>query len=340
MLVDLRMPNSSEFNASGSPTFDPAVQSDNIAFSQHEMLACDGCSRQNPPNRTNCIYCGTELAFRTANLEDRRPITRDLEAWESGFNVIVRSQENDQGLSAASKIVREDIELKSIVELGIPMPVARFESLRLAETLASSLQKLGIDCSVVSDADLDVERMPVRLSSIEIADGKFLFTDFNTHAIHEIAFADLTLLVSGQLNSTRTDVVEKRKRKGTKVMDETASFADEKILDLYAKCDTRGFRINPAGFDFSCLGVNKSMLAGENLDRLVTFLSDFSSNVRVETSYAKARQLLGPIWEIEIRREVQGMIRSGIGKRGFGRVESTSNLRQFTKYSRLQRHLL
>ncbi|MBK6751586.1 MAG: hypothetical protein IPG67_16710 [Acidobacteria bacterium] len=320
--------------------FDPAIQSEKIAFAPGELVSCDACSRQNPPNRTHCLYCGKELEFRAEDLDDQKPVARALESWEAGFNVIFRSALSNCDVSAANVLLSENSELAAIVRSGIPMPIARVESLKLAEILADKLKGVGIDCIVVGDADLDVERPPVRLSKVAVAGGHFEFTDFNTHSTVRIAFSDLTLIVTGQLNRTRTDLIEKRKRKGPELLDETASFADETLLDLYTTNDIRGYRIFSAGFDFSCLGDKMSLLARENMDRLITYLSDSAPSVIVVTNYAAARRYLAPFWEIETRSDAQGIKRIGFGKLGFGKTESTSNLQQFTKYSRLQRHLL
>ncbi len=320
--------------------FDPAIQSENIAFAPGELVGCDNCLRHNPPNRTHCLYCGKELEFSAELLDNRKPVARALESWESGFNVIFRSAVSNCDLSAANLLLSENAELEAIVRSGIPMPIARVESLKLAQTLAIKMKGLGIDCIVVGDADLEVARPPVRLSKVAIENGHFEFTDFNTHSTTRVAFSDLTLIVIGQLNRSRTDLIEKRKRKGPELLDETASFADESLLDIYITNDTRGFRIFPAGFDFSCLGDKMSLLARENMDRLVTYLTARALSVNVVNNYTAARRHLAPFWEIETRSDAQGIKRIGFGKLGFGKTESTSNLQQFTKYSRLQRHLL
>ena len=334
------MTNSLDSKEHDHLSFDPAIQSENIAFSPSELLMCQGCSRQNPPNRINCIYCGKELKFREEDVIDRHLVSRQLEAWEAGFNIIFRSASNGCDLMAATKLLGENIDLTAIVAAGNPVPIARVDSLKLAEILVTKMLGSGVVCSIVSDADLDAERPPIRLSKIEIADDLFFFTDFNTRSSMEIANEDLTLIVTGQLNRTRTDLIEKRKRKGSELLDESASFTDELIVDLYTRNEPRGFRIYPAGFDFSCLGQEKGILARENIERLVTYLSSLASNARFVSSYSAARPFLARVWEVESRTDAQGIKRIGFGKRGFGKTESTSNLQQFTKYSRLQRHLL
>ena len=48
---------------------------------------------------------------------------------------------------------------------------------------------------------------------------------------------------------------------------------------------------------------------------------------------------LGTVWEIESRNDPQRPKAFGVWQVEFGTVASTSNLNQFTKYSRLQWHL-
>ena len=335
------MPDSPESNNKESSTFDPSIQTENLAYSPDKMLACDGCSRQNPPNRTNCLYCGRELLIKAVDLENTKPITRSLEAWESGFNIILRSAIGSALDHTPSITPDSSIDLGSIIESQIPLPIARVESLKLAEILAEKYHGLGLRCTIISDADLAAERPPVRLSSIRITERNFEFIDFNARSVTEIPFAELALVVTGRLSQTRTEMLEKRRRKAeTKVIDETATSADESVLDIYTRSDRVGYRVYLAGFDFSCLGDRKGLLAGENMRRLAALLLDSAANALLIDSYAKVRHLLAGIWEIESRTDPQGLKRSGFGKVEFGKVETSSNLQQFNKFSRMQWHLL
>jgi hypothetical protein len=46
------------------------------------------------------------------------------------------------------------------------------------------------------------------------------------------------------------------------------------------------------------------------------------------------------VWDVDERTESLGIKRSGFAKKDLASVTTRSNLLQFTKYSRLQRHLL
>ena len=82
------------------------------------------------------------------------------------------------------------------------------------------------------------------------------------------------------------------------------------------------------------------MVAVENMRRLVVALKEYAPQAKLVSDYAKVSHALGGVWEVEARKDPQGLQRAGFGKVEFGSVASTSNLRQFTKYSRLQWQLL
>jgi hypothetical protein len=116
--------------------------------------------------------------------------------------------------------------------------------------------------------------------------------------------------------------------------------ADETLIDIYTRNDPTGYRIYMTGFDFSCLGEAKGMLAGENMRLLVTMLSEVTPSMRTISDHSQIKHLLGDIWEVESRKESQGARRAGFASKVFGSVQTTNDLSQFTKYSRMQWHLL
>jgi len=335
------MPDPPELKNQMPSTFDPSIQTENIAYSQDEMLACDRCSRQNPPNRANCIYCGGELAIKAEILGKLKPVTRKLEAWEAGFNVVLRSALGGRVENIGSILADDSVDVAAIIRSKAQLPIARVESVKLAELLVEQLAGSGLECTVISDAELAVETPPVRLSTIRIDEGSLELIDFNTRTNIRVLFEDLALIVVGTLSKSRTELLEKRRRNAeSKVIDEMATSADEMVLDLYTRSESRGFRIYLAGFDFSCLGERKGLLAAENMRQLAGLIAETAPNAKVANNYASIRHLLGGIWEVESRSDPQGLKRSGFGKVEFGKVETTSNLQQFNKYSRLQWHLL
>jgi len=112
------------------------------------------------------------------------------------------------------------------------------------------------------------------------------------------------------------------------------------LIDVYTRQNKNGFRIFGKGFDFSCLASEKGILAAENMKKLVQKFPEISPQVKIVDDYLGLRESLGNIWEVEIKNDSIGLRRESFGRFNMGNVTTASNLAQFTKYSRLQRHLL
>jgi hypothetical protein len=148
------------------------------------------------------------------------------------------------------------------------------------------------------------------------------------------------LIVPGSMIESKTESVEKRKKRESKLISETETTSDEKLLDIYTKGDGSGFRIQTKGFDFSCLGNDKSLFAAVNIDRLQTMLSSLASSAKTVDEYRANVSVLNTIWEPDMQKDFKGLTRTGLVQSGYANVARTSNLTQFTKYSRLQRQLI
>ena len=322
--------------------FDPAIQTENIAFDRADLVGCTECGRKNPPNRLQCLYCGRDLELEPELATALKPEWRKPDAWESGFNIVFVEARSEASVEKAARTLSlETTDLRRILQGNVGLPLARVADKSDANALLECLNTMGFSCRIVSDADLGAKKPPIRLRSITISDNGFGFVDFNTGAVTSVKCEDILVIVPGIVSSSRVDTLEKRKRKKeTKLLDESATMSDELVLDIYIAGDQNGFRIQQAGFDFSCLGPDKGLLATENLRLLTVMLKDRSPNAKLVLNYTEVRYALGLVWEIESRRDSKGLVHVGFGKREFGAVSSTSNLVQFTKYSRLQQHLL
>lgn len=321
-------------------SFDPTIQSEDIGFKAHEMARCKGCGRSNPPNRLDCMYCGRELEGVPGDAASIRLTPRRLEAWERGFNVILgppRSADDGEIRRAAAFLNFENAAFREIIDAGVSLPVARVESEKQAQAIRAALGQMHFNSMIVSDSDLAIDTPQVRLSGMVFTGQNLSVINFNTNAKIEIGWNEIVLLVIGVLTRGRVDALEKKRRHGkTKLVDETATSSDEQILDIYTRDRAIGYRVHQAGFDFSCLDDDKDLLASENMRLLVDKIGRNAPKAAIINSYGNIRRLLDDIWEIESRKDFQGLRRSGFGKVEFGSAVSTSNLSQFNKFSRLQ----
>jgi len=314
-----------------------------VGFDPSELVACPRCLKQNGPDRNACLYCGETLPVTTRNSDDSNVRLRKLEGWEPAFNLVMHSNPMviDSNISAASQLVDVDTNvLDSIIRSGSPMPVARVESESLAGVVARGVSELGFISVIISDADLKIERPPVRLRNLAIDANHLILTDFNSGNIIRIERENVVLIVTGRIVETRRDEVTKRKKGKTKVLDETETGSDLQLIDLYVTKDVIGYRIQTNGFDFSVLGEDKSILASKNIEKLAGFLKQHCPNAVMADEYDDIRSLLDVVWEPESRKEVHGLHLGTSGKREFGATYTSSNLSQFTKYSRMRRLLI
>lgn len=339
------MENNSEKTSAEAHLKDIPVQAEDIAFKAEEMIICQKCGRKNPPNRLQCLYCGAELEFDETQSGFVKPVLRKLEAWEKGFNLIYLPNGKDLSehqQTATAKMMRlEKAFLQKISEAKMPVPLARAESAKEAEIIKQRLSEIGVEILIVSDENFSIEKSPKRLRGLEFGENKLRLKLFNTEETVEILKEDLVLIVTGAIFERRVEATEKYNRKGeNKLLNATETASDETLVDLYSRNDANGFRIEQNGFDFSCLGADKKMLAAENIKTLVEKLREFAPNARFVDDYLNIRAILGNVWEVEERKDSKGLVREGFGKLNLGNITTVSNLTQFTKYSRLQWHLL
>lgn len=324
---------------------DLPIQSENPAFKREEMILCAKCARTNPPTRLDCFYCGAELEFSQAQGEFLKPNLRKIENWEKGFNLIYSpdSQNFDEAkLSEIAKILKCEKEfLQKLIETQKPLPLARAVSEREAEIVQKRLREFGIGTLVIGDDNLAIEKPARRLRGIEFFDDNLALILFNQDEIIQISNEDLALIVMGAIFERKVESTEKRVKKGgNEILQSSETASDEFLIDIYSRQDTTGFRIFAKGFDFSCLGAEKGILAAENLKKLARKLREAAPDAKFIDDYLQAREILGNIWQVEEKINSQGVKREGFGKFNLENITTINNLSQFTKYSRLRRHLL
>ena len=314
------------------------TRSEDVGYSPDELRTCDSCGKPNAPNRAACLYCGAAFAGVAPRLE-----IREVEDWENGFNVILTGFNGGDIAKVVDELgttFGEQGVLRSALESGKSLPIARLESDDVAAAVARSLGAHGISTRVVPDETLALSTPQIRLRSIKFRDDALALTLFNGDEITLLDRVDLALVFTGVLHELRTEAMEKRKRRETKTLSESQTSHDEAFVDIYSRHNGVGWRIPSSGFDFSCLGDEKSLLAGENLERLVSKMVEFAPDARFVNDYPVVRPLLETVWPGDHRREVFGFQRSGFARKDLSSMKTSSNLTQVSKYSRLQWHLL
>lgn len=335
------MDNESDKSQDSGWLADMPIQSENIAFRADEMIACTKCGKANPPNRVSCLYCATPIELPEKRKHQAKLNLRPLENWEKGFNIVFVPPVDRPDLASVSRYLSIDPEvLRQMLAATYPFPIARIESEIEANIAVQQLGNFGLNASVVGDEVLQADRPPTRLREIEFRDDSIVVMSFNTGERTEIGRDELVLIVAGTVIESKTESVEKRKKKETKLLQETETSSDEKLIDIYCCSDTFGCRIPAKGFDFSCLGAEKGLLSAANLERLRAKLLKFSPAATSIGEYRRGTNILGTVWDLDRQKDFHGLQRTGFGRTAFENVAITSNLLQFTKYSRLQRHLL
>lgn len=317
------------------------IRSEEIGFAPDAMIPCEKCGRSNAPNREICMYCGAALAGRSVGV--RREI-RQPESREQGFNVVVMKSAVDNIEPAvrtiASFLEAEIDAVRAILTSGKRLPIARVGSEAEADLVVRKLAGFGIETSVVSDEKLMQSTSPVRLRGLRFTDDELVLELFGKPGTERVQAEELALIVAGVLLETRTESVEKRKRRETKTVSEIQTSSDVPVVDLYSKSDPTGWRIPATGFDFSCLGAGKSLLVARNMESLISTLMRFSPAARLVNDYAALRSILEHSWPGESRTDALGFQPTGVARKGLSKIFTTNNSLQFTKYSRLQWHLL
>lgn len=320
------------------------ITADEIGFKAEELRECAACGRTNPPTRLDCMYCAAELHLDPADRQSVKINTRRLENWEKGYNILVLAAPAHVDCKSMAEVCRQTSIsshlLEALMSECVPAPVSRVEKMTEADVVLSALAELGFAAVAVSDAELAAEIPPARCRSISFGDYSLTLTPFNDGPDVLVESENVALLVTGSVYESKIATTEKRKRGQSSVLSESQTFSDTPLLDLYTTIDTKGFRIPASGFDFSVLGPEKELIASKNLELLIAKLRSFAPDAKFVGDYKASHPLLDEVWEPEQRKDSLGMQRTGFGRKNLAAVATSSNLAQFTKYSRMQRHLL
>jgi hypothetical protein len=309
-----------------------------------ELIPCSACSRPNPLTRTSCIYCGAELDLNDEQRASLRPVIRKVESYEPGFSLIYVPGDGEATGSPAADVagmlrLEEDAAVE-VLGSTFPVPLARAATENEASVVRESLEGYGVEIVVVADDELVLNTPPARLRGLEFCAGEVRPVLFNP-AEGDARAAAVELAVSGTIVKREVSSSEKKAKGGEhRILDSAEIGSDEKVLDIYLAGDTLGYRIRANGFDFSCLGAAKRLLAAENLPLLEEKLKEEFPGARFVDSYSRARKFLVHAWPPEEVSSSEGFERKNFGGYARLRTLSTDNEPQFNRYSRLQRILL
>lgn len=315
-------------------------------FSRDQMVKCEACQRANPPTRTSCLYCAAQLPATEAGESLQRPTLRRLEKWEQGFNVVLLPTDAalppSEALGKAAELLHLRAEdLARIVEAREHLPVARAATPDEAALVERKLGGLGFKSLVIPDAELGTEAAPFR---------RVRAFDFNEDALDiypagggehvSVLWADVSLLLTGRLIVREVSVEERKGHRAEKeIVDARELSADEAVLDVYTILDDDCWRVSASGFDFSCLGVRKGLVASQNLATLVGTLRERAGGAVYDDSYMRVRGALAHAWPFEQQTEARGWRRNAPGRVTTEAVARSDNESQFTRYSRLRHYL-
>ena len=325
------------------PFLGPVEPSEPLGFPAEQMIRCEECLRINPPTRVSCLYCVAPLPVTETSARLRKPVLRQPEKHELGYNNIllpVQSEMTRESISEAATLLKLSTEnAEQLISQNVPMPVARTASREEAELVTLRLRDLGLTCMTVSDEELGLaasDNVLKRVRGMKFDDERVLISHSATEETN-VSWSDMILILPARLIETRIEIKEGMTRKPEKeILDTSEYFRDEAVIDFYTATDSFTWRVNATGFDFSCLGREKALVANENIRTLQRLLVEKSVNAQFDDSYQRVRSLLELAWGTQQEIQSSGWRRERPGKLSVGVATTKSNERQFTRYSRLR----
>jgi hypothetical protein len=323
-----------------------ALQPETRGFAPEQMVRCEECLRANPPTRTACLYCAAPLPRTEASALLRQPALRRLEDWESGYSLIFlphsRQRITEESLLKMTELLRLKMEeLLHITEAAEPLPLALAATVEEAALIEERLRALGADTLTLADTELALgDAAPKRLRSLALESGALIARTVGGDESLSLAWEEISLLVAGRLFERRVEVEERRGRGSeNEIVEARELSADEAVLDIYADGLRGSARIVAHSFDFSCLGPQKKLVAAENFSKLIEALGASAARAAYDDSYNRLRHALGSVWPLEEHTGSGGLRRARPGRLNTETVTTSSNERQFTRYSRLRNYL-
>jgi len=271
----------------------------------------------------------------------RKPVLRQPEKHQLGYNNILLPVEGvgTEIVADAATLVKLPAEnVQQLMSQNVPMPVARTVSREEAELVTLRLNDLGLRCMTVSDEELGSSSSVKRVRAMSFDDERVVIYHSGTEET-SVMWSDVILILTARLIETRLEIKERMTRKKeNEILETNEFFRDEAVIDFYSKTHSFTWRVGATGFDFSCLGSEKALVANENISRLERFIVAKAVNAKLDDSYQRVRNLLELAWSTQPETQSSGWRRERPGKLSVGVATTKSNETQFTRYSRLRRH--
>ncbi len=305
---------------------------------EHSVVTCPQCGRRNGIHRATCLFCGCPLSLAGQEAHVL-PSLREATDLEPGYNVVflpgpALTASIVEEVARVSRLTTEQVA--SLLASPAPVPIARTTTAHDAKLLVQRLAGQGLRLLILSDMQLAPLHPPRRARALTAA-GEYL--EVWGHSPAEplrIAWKDVSLVVFGVLQFHQVMTRESASRR-TKVEREEIYAADDEVavIDFFGPTLATHVRIRADGFDYSCLGAKRSLLAAENHTRLGNWLLDSVGHTAVvNRDFRTVARALEPIWGLTKTSSRQPFKRAGIGKVATEMTEYVDNERQFTCFSR------
>ena len=325
------------------PFLGPIEPSEPQGFSADQMVRCDECLRANPPTRVSCLYCVAPLPVTEAAAKLRKPVLRQPEKHQLGYNNILLPLDqvaSEETLVEAATLLKLSIEnFQEVVGQNLPLPVARTNSREEAELVNVRLRDLGLNCLTLSDEELGLTfngHTVKRVRSLTFDDADVTIYQAAAEEI-VMSWTDLILIMPARIFETTLEIKERKTGKSEdEILDTSEFFKDEAVIDFYTANHSSTWRISAGGFDFSCLGREKALVTNDNILKLQRLLTGKAVNAQFDDSYAQVRNSLELAWTTQAETQSSGWRRERPGMLSIGVATTKSNESQFTRYSRLR----
>ena len=269
-------------------------------FAPDQMVRCDECLRANPPTRVNCLYalrfCPTMKLLSICKSPRSGP-------WKNGNRGITTFFFfPSQNLTAAELAETADLlrlrtdDLSRILTAEMPLPLARAATMDEAQLVQRRLKLLGIDSSIMPDAEQGTDSLGViKVRALEIDESGIYAYQSPEAPFIQVTWSDFVLLVVGRVIVKRVEMKERKvTRAEDSILDSSQFFTDEMVADLYIRSQAQPFRFAANSFDFSCLDSNKGLLVGENIAKLLQLFRARATDIEYDDSFNSVRRSSNP----------------------------------------------